>query len=356
MKITGIEAVPLAMPFSYARDRQRTLEFCLVRVDTDSGITGWGEAFSYGCRSAVVAAVNGMVAPLAVGWNAGWDAAHIAELNLHLQRKLHIFGRFGVTAFAISGLDIALWDIAGKAAGVPVSKLLGGARRNTIPCYASLLRYGDPATVAQHAARALDEGYDAVKLHEVTAEAVAEARAAVGTATPLMLDVNCEWTRQGALEMAQVLRPHLLAWLEEPVFPPEDLAGMRETGEASGIPIATGENFCFATQFAALRDARAAAYAQPSVTKVGGITEFLKVLALGMTVAPHSPYFGPGALATLHLLSAVVPDARFEFYYGSCEAPLFGEQLLPRAGDLGVPQRPGLGADPDAEIMRRYRA
>ena len=352
MKITGVEAIPLAIPFTYARDRQRMLDFCLVRVGTDAGITGWGEAFSYGCRSAVVAAVNSMVAPLALGW----EVKRAAELSVHLQKKLHIFGRFGITAFAISGLDIALWDAAGKAAGVPVCKLLGGARRNTIPCYASLLRYGDPASVAEHTARALNEGYDAIKLHEVTVEAVAEARAAAGAATPLMLDVNCEWTRPAAVDMAKALQPYSLAWLEEPVFPPEDFAGMRQAGEASGIPIASGENLCFATQFEALRDARAAAYAQPSVTKVGGITEFLKVLALGMTLAPHSPYFGPGALATLHLLSAVVPEARFEFYYGACEAPLFGEHLRPRAGDLAVPQAAGLGADPDPEVLRRYRA
>jgi D-galactarolactone cycloisomerase len=352
MKITSVEALPLAIPFSYARDRERTLDFCLVRVETDAGITGWGEAFSYGCRSAVAMAVNTMVAPLALGWDPG----RVGELSLHIQKKLHIFGRFGITAFALSGLDIALWDIAGKAAGVPVCKLLGGGRRNTIPCYASLLRYTEPASVAQHAARALDEGYDAIKLHEVTVEAVAEARAAVGTATPLMLDVNCEWSRQRASDMANALRPYSLAWLEEPVFPPEDFAGLRQVGEAGGIPIATGENLCFATQFEALRDAGAAAYAQPSVTKVGGITEFVKVLALGMKVAPHSPYFGPGALATLHLLSASLPEARFEFYYGLCEAPLFGEQLQPRSGDLRVPQGPGLGADPDPEVLRRYRA
>jgi L-alanine-DL-glutamate epimerase-like enolase superfamily enzyme len=352
MKITAVEALPLAMPFRYARDRQRTLDFCLVRVDTDGGLTGWGEAFSYGCRNAVAAAVNAMVAPLALGWEVG----RAADLHLHLQRKLHIFGRFGITAFAISGLDIALWDIAGKAAGVPVSKLLGGARRNSIPCYASLLRYADPTSVAHHAARALEEGYGAIKLHEVTLPAVAEARAAIGNATPLMLDVNCEWTRQGAIDMARVLRPYALAWLEEPVFPPEDFAGLRAAGQASAIPVATGENLCFATQFEALREAGAAAFAQPSVTKVGGITEFLKVQQLGMALAPHSPYFGPGALATLHLLAASVLDARFEFYYGACEAPLFGDHLAPRQGALGVPQAPGLGADPDPEVLRRYRA
>ena len=352
MKIARVEALPLSIPFSYGGAGARELDFCLVRVDTDAGLTGWGEAFSYNCRSAVAAAVNDMIAPLSVGW----DVARHEELNAHLQKKLHTFGRFGITAFAISGLDIALWDLAGKAAGVPVHRLLGGAKRERIACYASLLRYGEPRLVAERCQQALGEGYDAVKLHELTDEAVAAARAVLGPALPLMLDVNCEWSVPAAIAMAKTLRRHELAWLEEPVFPPEDLRGLREVGEAGGIAIASGENFCFATQFSAASQARAVSYAQPSVTKVGGISEFLQVAKLGLRLAPHSPYFGPGALATLHLLAAVVPEARFEYYYGRLEAPLFGGWLEPRSGSLAVPQAPGLGADPEPEVLRRYRS
>jgi L-alanine-DL-glutamate epimerase-like enolase superfamily enzyme len=125
------------------------------------------------------------------------------------------------------------------------------------------------------------------------------------------------------------------------------------------VPIAAGENFCFATQFAASFEARAVTFAQPSVTKVGGITEFLKVVALadaqGVRVAPHSPYFGPGALATLHLL-ATRADARFELFYLWPEAKLYGAALDPARGVLKVPDGPGLGIDPDPEVIRRFRA
>jgi len=153
--------------------------------------------------------------------------------------------------------------------------------------------------------------------------------------------------------------PMELGWFEEPVFPPEDGKGLHAVGQACGIPIAAGENCCFATQFAALFDARAVQYAQPSVTKVGGVTEFRKIAALaaerGVKLAPHSPYFGPGALATLHLLAALAEEARFEYFYLEVDAGLYGELLAPRGGVLGVPQAPGLGADPDPEVIRRYR-
>ena len=321
-----------------------------MRVQTDSGLVGWGEAFSYSCRRAVAAAVRDMIAPIAVGKNA----SEIGAIHTEIQKRLHIFGRFGITAFALSGLDIALWDLAGKAAGKPLHALLGGARRERLECYASLLRYADKELVIQYCKRALDEGFRAIKLHEVDERVIAAApRDAV-----LLLDVNCEWSVPDAIAVAKRLAPLGLEWLEEPVFPPEDALGLRSVGQSTGIPIAAGENCCFATQFAALLDG--VQYAQPSVTKVGGITEFLKVAALarerGVKLAPHSPYFGPGALATLHLLAALTDEARFEYFYLRADAALYGSALQPRGGELAVPRAPGLGMEPDPDVIRRYRA
>jgi D-galactarolactone cycloisomerase len=363
LKIVGIEAVPLAIPFRYGAEGWqlgtggwKALDFCLVRVDTDAGLTGWGEAFSYSCRRAVAAAVNDMIAPLAVGR----DAADIGGLHAEIQKRLHIFGRFGIAAFALSGLDIALWDLAGKSAGKPLHALIGGARRERIACYASLLRYADQSLLTEYCKRALDDGHRAIKLHEVSEPVIAAARAAVPRDAALLLDVNCEWSVPEAIAVGRRLAPLGLEWFEEPVFPPEDGAGLRAVGEGCGIAIAAGENCCFAPQFAALFEARAVQYAQPSVTKVGGITEFLKVAALarerGVKLAPHSPYFGPGALATLHLLAGLTDDARFEYFYLWADAALYGATLEPRGGDLAVPRAPGLGADPDPDVIRRYRA
>jgi len=364
MKIAKVEAIPLAIPFTYGADAMthgtgaswKKLDFCLVRVQTESGLTGWGEAFSYTCRRATAAAVNDMIGPLAIGH----EATDIAGLHLRIQKQLHIFGRFGITAFALSGLDIALWDIAGKAAGQPLHRLIGGARHTAVPCYASLLRYAHPPLVAQYCQRALDEGFHAVKLHEVADDAVAAARNIVPREVPLLLDVNCEWRPLEAIAAGRRFRAHELTWFEEPVFPPEDHRALRAVGEACKIPIAAGENLCYATQFEALLDAGAVQYAQPSVTKVGGITEFLKVMALAETrnvrLAPHSPYFGPGALATLHLIAACLQEAWFEYFYLWPDAKLYADTLDPVHGMLALPTGPGLGVDPDPEVIAKYRA
>jgi L-alanine-DL-glutamate epimerase-like enolase superfamily enzyme len=135
---------------------------------------------------------------------------------------------------------------------------------------------------------------------------------------------------------------------------------LRAVGKACGIPIAAGENCCFTTQFEALFAANAVQVAQPSVTKVGGITEFLKVTALAqkanVRLAPHSPYFGPGALATLQLLATLPLAERFEYFYLWADAALYGDLLAPQGGQVGLPPGPGLGADPDPEIIHRFRA
>lgn len=362
MKITQVEAIPLSIPFSFGGSAYRlgassrlALDFCLVRVETDDGLVGWGEAFAYSSRTAVTAAVRDMVAPLAIGQ----DAADSAGLSYKLQQSLHIFGRYGITMHALSGLDIALWDLAGKRAGKPLHQLLGGTARSTIAAYASLLRYGDAALVAQYAARAVGEGFAAIKLHEIDETVVAAARAVVPREVPLMFDVNCAWSLDVAQPICARLADHAPHWIEEPVFPPEDFAALKQIREHAGVPLAAGENWCSVTQFRHALDAGAVDIVQPSVTKVGGVGEFMKVASLararGVRVAPHSPYFGPGAIATLHLLTTLAEPAWFELYYLDAEAALFGAALKPVNGVMTIPQGPGLGVEPDPAVIARYR-
>ncbi len=361
MKIARLDAIALRVPFSaggppsgWDGTALSLRETMLVRVETDGGLVGWGEAFSYNCSRPVRAALEDMVAPLAVGR----DAEDIAGLMRDLQQRLHLFGRYGITLFALSGLDIALWDLAAKAAGVPLHRLLGAAGRARIPGYASLVKYRDPEAVAERTGAALAEGYGHIKLHQTTEPEICAAREAAGPEVPVMVDCNCPWTPAEARAAVQWLKGYDLHWLEEPIFPPEDFAALAELRAQSGIPIAAGENACTAFQFQAMFAAGAVSYAQPSVTKVGGVTEFLKVAALaetdGIAVMPHSPYFGPGFLATLHLLAALPNAGLIERLYVTPEASAYGSLIDPLDGAFRVPDDPGLGPDPDPDFVRAY--
>lgn len=362
MKIARIEAIPLKIPYErvgkpsgWAAQGFAALATLLVRVETDDGLVGWGEAFSYGCQRAVQAAVEDMVAPTALGR----DARDIAGLMLETQKALHLFGRYGITIFALSGLDIALWDLAAKRAGKPLAELLGGPVRTEIEAYASLFRIHDTDIVAEQTREALGRGYRYIKLHETQEPEVKAAREAAGPSVPIMIDTNCPWTPAEARENALRLKRYDPHWLEEPIFPPENFRALAALGAATGIPIAAGENACTVFEFEKMLAAGAVTYAQPSVTKVGGITEFRKVAALaeaaGVSLMPHSPYFGPGFLATLHLAAAQPAPSLIERFYLKVEASLYGDAVDPVRGKFRLPTGPGLGREPDPQVIKTYR-
>jgi L-alanine-DL-glutamate epimerase-like enolase superfamily enzyme len=161
MIITRIECFPLRIPFKPGKSDASawgdkdlpTADSLLVKVTTDQGLEGWGEAFGFRAVSSVKLAVNELIAPFCIGK----DATQIAPLMLDVQKKLHVFGRGGALAFAISAVDIALWDIAGKAANAPVCRLLGGGAAD-LPVYASLVRYSEPSLVRAAVRRAIEAG------------------------------------------------------------------------------------------------------------------------------------------------------------------------------------------------------
>src|SRR5436305_11330178 len=238
MKITRVETQVVTLPMVIAgatpklRDRAVTsIDVLLVRVDTDGGVTGWGESFGHRIFPATRAAIDTVLGPMCVGR----EATQIAAIHDDLQRLLHGIGRNGPTIYALSGIDIALWDIAGKVAGAPLYRLLGGSPRADLPAYASLLRYGMADAVARYTVQALGRGYRLVKLHEITVPEVKAARDVAGPAIPIMVDTNCPWTVPQAIEMARRLAPLDLHWLEEPVWPPENLAGLAEVRVRGGI-------------------------------------------------------------------------------------------------------------------------
>jgi D-galactarolactone cycloisomerase len=274
VKITAVDTLVLTLPMvidgatPMLGGRPRTsIDMLLVHVETDAGITGWGEAFGHRIFPATRAAIDTLLGPMCVGR----DATAIAGLADDLQRTLHGVGRGGPTLYALSGIDIALWDIAGKAAGLPLYRLLGGSPRSDLPAYASLLRYGSAAAVAHSTAQALARGHRHIKVHEITVPEIAAAREAAGPGVPIMVDVNCSWTVTQAIDMARRLAPLELHWLEEPVWPPENLAGLAEVRARGGIPTAAGENYGTAWEFRRAFEAGALSYAQPSVTRLGTI-------------------------------------------------------------------------------------
>ena len=366
MQITNVRAHHIRIPydagvasFKQGASAISALEIVLVEVSTDAGLTGWGDAFSYVCPRSCATAIDEMIAPQARGLEAP-DAAGIPAFMERIQRNLHLFGRYGITMFAISALDIALWDLAARVQGVPLHHLLGARKRARIPAYASLLRIGTPDLVASECETALRRGYTAIKLHETATPAVFAARRAIGDGIPLMVDMNCPLTAAQAIAFAHECKPAAPMFLEEPVWPPEDFAALAETRTKGGLDIAAGENACTINQFRLMMDAGAVSYAQPSVTKVGGITEYLKVVDLaderGVRLAPHSPYFGPGLLATLQLLSLRDDKTFVVFFYMNRAACLWrGAIDVGADGTVAVPEGPGLGYEPDREVMERYR-
>jgi L-alanine-DL-glutamate epimerase-like enolase superfamily enzyme len=256
-------------------------------------------------------------------------------------------------------LDIALWDIAGKAANQPLWRLLGGSPSESLTCYASLLRYGEATQVAAACDRAAARGYRDVKLHEITTPEITAARTALGDAAKLMVDVNCPWTVWQALDMARQLEDLDLTWLEEPVWPPGDHDGLSRVRLEGGIPIAAGENAAGLHDFRAAFEAGAQDVAQPSVIKIGGPSAMVEIAALakafGVRLVPHNAYFGAGYLASLHVNAALAPTAPFERLFIDLEASPYHELIEAKDGKVKVPDGPGLGRDPDMQIIRRHQ-
>src|SRR3990167_2744490 len=242
MKITGIDAIPLAIPLrpmtppsAWADGVRKQI---VVRVKTDTGLVGLGEAFAYGAPLGVCSVIAESLAPMLLGQ----DPTRIEHLADIMHRGTMIYGRRGLAMFAISGVDIALWDLLGKSLNAPVHALLGGDTRPILPVYASLMRYDSPKDVAGACKGFVAQGFTMLKLHQTDVASVRAAREAVGPNVELMLDTNCPWTPYEAIAMARALEPYRLFWLEEPVWPPEDYAGLARVAAATETPIALGEN------------------------------------------------------------------------------------------------------------------
>jgi L-alanine-DL-glutamate epimerase-like enolase superfamily enzyme len=371
MVIHSIEIIRISMPFTTGTEHRqnlgqakdddafnaaspthRKMESLMLKVTTEGGMVGWGEAFGHGSNPVTFKALSDVVGPMFIGTRLV-DREQTME---KAKRALHGFGSTGAMVYALSGIDIALWDLAAQQAGVPLYQLLGGTAR-TLELYASLVSYGnDPAEVHRQVSRARELGFRKIKLHENQVEAIAAARSALAVAAgELMVDVNCPWSVSEASDIARQLQPLELTWLEEPVWPPDDVAGLAQV-RREGVRLSAGENAAGVQGIKALLEQQAVDVLQPSVAKIGGIGAMLQVFALarehGVKVVPHCFYFGPGLLAVAHLCTLLPEEVAVEVPFIEFERLLYPALAFTPRMDL--PAAAGLGFAPDVQVIEDY--
>lgn len=363
MKIAKAESILLSLPFeaggtppwSFGGKPANNFDILLVRLETDSGIVGWGEAFSRNGDVSLRQMIESRVLPLVIGR----DATQVAKIKHDLEFQLHNFGRVGPIVYGIAAVDIALWDILGKACGVPLHRLLGGAYESEVEVYASLMRYGNVDDVVKATRRAVERGYRYLKLHEIGMPEIRAAVEAAGPGVKVMLDTNCPWTVAEALRYSREMEPLGLYWLEEPIWPPENYVGLAKVRELGIDRIAAGENAGSLHDFMAMIREEAIDIAQPDVAKTGGLTEVLKIASLceahGIELVPHCALFGPGQVATVHLHAALRTTPVFERLFCDFDVELWGDAMVPIDGRIAVPKGPGLGLEPDLAVIDRFR-
>ena len=359
MKITGIRTmtvdVPLEEPVITAIHDIRSIGYVLVFVDTDAEVTGEGHLFSLPAR--YLAPLEAMTTVLGQSL-IGEDAHRVEGLWHKLWTEVNFVGHKGVPLFALSALDMALWDARGKALGQPVHRLLGSCR-DAVPAYHSgglwLSRSRDE--LVAEAKKFLKQGFRAMKMRlgkprwQEDVERAEAVRDAVGPDIRLMVDANQGLDVRHALRLGRALEPVNLDWFEEPV-PAYDVAGHAALAAALDTPIATGETEYTRYGFRPLIEAKAADVLMPDLGRVGGVTEFMRVghmaQAWDLPVSPHL-YSEPslqlcGALRNCDLLEYMPWSAR-----------LFGEKIEFEDGRARIPERPGLGFSFDLDALESFR-
>jgi D-galactarolactone cycloisomerase len=369
-------STPLAQPFHFSQGWVRRRSSTLVEIVTDTGISGWGEAFTQGLEPPQIAAaaIEYALTPLLLQE----DPLRTEVLWHRMYHATRDYGRKGSVMAAISAVDIALWDIAGKHYGVPVYQLLGGAFRTRVEAYATgfyRISDGDESSrLAEEALAHCEAGFRCMKVKlGFGLESDRKAMAAVGAAltgrnATLMVDTNHAYGVADAIRLGRDLAQYRLRWYEEPVAP-EHIAGYRELRNSCSMPIAGGENEHSAYGFRDLFAAGALDVAQPDIGSTGGFTACRHIVALaqahGVKVNPHVWGSAIAQAASLQLLAAlpvtdhsVFPEEPI-FEYDRSSHPfrmdLITQPILQRNGFVEIPGGPGLGVEIVREVVERYR-
>jgi L-rhamnonate dehydratase len=367
MKIQNVEALYLRLPKIEART-DSSQDALIVKVTTDAGITGWGEVD--GCPAVAKAIIEAPYShTLVTGLRdllVGENPLDIARLWKKMYDRTLYYGREGAVIQAMAGIDLALWDIKGKALGQPVHQLLGGAFRDQIRVYASNMFQFTPEATAARAKKAVDEGYTAVKFGwepfgrdpETDLRFLEAIRRTVGDKVDIMLDVGLVWDAKTTIRRARLFEPFRLAWIEEPLHP-DDLDGYAKVAGAVETRIAAGEEECTIAGFTRLLDIGKIDVAQIDMTRCG-LTQAMKIAALAqqrsLPCINHNFTTDINTAASLHFLAAI-PNA---FIMEYCVEPSEISRSLARnpikieGGIAKVPTEPGLGVEPNMAIIEKY--
>ena len=370
MKITAITAIPL----SFRLDQGKTVtmgigsttkrDTIIVRVETSEGITGYGEAHPGRSPGAVVSLIHNTLAPMLIGMKATdvigvWKRVHRMQLSSH--------GVGSGASLGLSGIDMALWDIRGKAAKMPLYELLGGSKRR-LPAYAGgiSLGYQPKESLAEEAQEYVARGYKAIKLRlgdsaKADIERVLHVRKVLGDDIDILTDANTAYTLADVRRVLPVLAEIKAGWLEEP-FACNDFSSYREAAKITSlVPIAAGENHYGRFEFAQLREAGAVQIWQPDLSKCGGITEGLAIAAMAsayrIPMHTHSSATGINHAATIHFIAAIENSGYFEACVSHFNPlrDMFGTTFEIGADGCVEPlDKPGIGLEIDEGLFAKY--
>jgi galactonate dehydratase len=366
MKITGVT--------SYHLPGTR-YPWVFLRIDTDAGIHGIGQVSS-GPNSPVVAAAASKLSPLLVGE----DPSRIEFIWHKLYTSFSSLGSLGFVSAIISGVDIALWDIRGKALGLPIYELLGGKFRDRLVLYSNGWFGGctTPDEFARAAKKTVDEGHTAIKLDpfrrvnpgllrhganydpvdDLAAAAIIEAiREAVGPGVEIFIDAHGRWDVPTAIRLANRLAPYRIGWFEEPV-PPENPDALRQFRDRCPVPVCVGERLYTRWQFRPILEQKLADYIMPDVIRTGGISELKKIATMAeaffIPVSPHDATGPITLIAGAQVMMSTSNFFRLEIAYS--ELARYNKAMTPpfdvHDGYFHVSDRPGLGHDLSEEYIR----
>ncbi|EAU39890.1 Mandelate racemase/muconate lactonizing enzyme [Fulvimarina pelagi HTCC2506] len=357
--------VPKGTNFRMGVGRMVKRDAVLVKIVSDDGITGWAEAHHGRSPGAIAKLIETTLAPMIIGMdprdNVGiWHRLYLGHFATH---------GFGAgTAIAMSGIDLALWDLRGKASGWPIFRLAGGSAKK-VKAYAGGLTLGYQPTkqLIEEAQGYIAAGYKALKLRlgdtpKLDAARVEAVRDALGDDIDILSDVNAAYGLEEIRQLMPALDAAKIGWLEEP-FPPYDYHAYRKASELGRTPLATGENHYTRYEFQRLLEDDVVTVLQPDLSKAGGLTEVYRIAAMASArkqrINPHSSMTALNMFASLHLLSSIDNPGYFEAdatSYNPFRTDLASGASLEvdKDGYLIAPEGPGLGVEVDEEFIANH--